>query len=44
MLTAAGVTPESFEKAVADFSSVEKVLTAKRGELDRVAQEMEEKG
>jgi len=43
MLTAAGVTPESFEKAVADFSSVEKALTAKRGELDRVTQELEEK-
>ena len=44
MLTAAGVTPESFEKAVADFSSVEKALTARRAELDRVTQEMEEKG
>jgi len=44
MLTAAGVAPESFEKIVADFSSVEKALTARGGELDRVAQEMEEKG
>ena len=44
MLTVAGVAPESFEKIVADFSSVEKALTAKGGELDRVAQEMEEKG
>ena len=43
-LTAAGVTPESFEKIVADFSSVEEALTARGGELDRVAQEMEEKG
>jgi len=44
MLTAAGVAPESFEKIVADFSSVEKALTARGGELDRVAQELEEKG
>jgi len=44
MLTAAGLAPELFEKVVADFSSVEEALTAKRGELDRVAQEMEEKG
>ncbi len=44
MLAAAGVTPESFEKVVADFSSVEKALTARRAELDRVAQELEEKG
>ena len=44
MLAAAGVAPESFEKVVADFSSVEKALTARRAELDRVAQELEEKG
>jgi len=44
MLTAAGLAPESFEKIVADFSSVEEALTARGGELDRVAQEMEEKG
>jgi len=44
MLTAAGLAPESFEKAVADFSSVEKALIARRGELDMVAQELEEKG
>ncbi len=44
MLTAAGVAPESFEKIVADFSSVEEALTARGGELDRIAQEMEEKG
>ena len=43
MLTAAGVAPESFEKIVADFSSVEKALTARRGDLDSVAQELEEK-
>ena len=43
MLTAAGLAPESFEKIVADFSSVEKALTARRAELDRVAQELEEK-
>ncbi len=44
MLAAAGLAPESFEKIVADFSSVEKALTARRAELDRVAQELEEKG
>jgi DNA repair exonuclease SbcCD ATPase subunit len=44
MLAAAGFTPESFEKVVADFSSAEKALTARRAELDRVAQELEEKG
>ncbi|GAI37106.1 unnamed protein product, partial [marine sediment metagenome] len=30
ILTAAGLAPESFEKVVADFSSVEKALTARR--------------
>jgi len=44
MLTAAGLAPESFEKVVADFSSVEKALTARRGELDSVTQELGEKG
>jgi len=44
MLTAAGLAPESFEKVVEDFVSVEKTLAAKRGELDTVMQEMEEKG
>ncbi len=44
ILAAAGATPESFEKVVADFSSVEKALTARRSELDRVAQELDEKG
>jgi len=44
MFTAAGVAPESFEKAVGDFSSVEKALTARRDELDRVVQELEGKG
>jgi len=44
MLTAAGLAPESFEKVVEDFVSVEKTLAAKRGELDTVVQEMEEKG
>ena len=44
MLTAAGVAPEPFEKIVADFGSVEKALTARGGELNRMAQEMEEKG
>lgn len=44
MLAAVGVAPESFEKIVADFSSVEKALTARRAELDRVVQELEEKG
>ena len=43
-LTAAGLAPESFEKAVQDFSSVEKALTARRGELDSLTQELEEKG
>ncbi|MBA7626486.1 hypothetical protein ES703_33936 [subsurface metagenome] len=44
MLTAAGLAPESFEKVVADFSSVEKALTTRRGELDSVTQELGEKG
>ncbi len=44
MLTAGGLAPESFEKAVQDFSSVEKALTARRGELDSLTQELEEKG
>jgi DNA repair exonuclease SbcCD ATPase subunit len=44
MLTAAGLAPESFEKAVQDFTSIEKALTAKRGELHSVTQELEEKG
>jgi len=44
MLAAAGLAPESFEKVVADFGSVEKALTAREGELNRVAQEMEEEG
>jgi len=44
MLTAAGVAPESFEKIVADFSSVEKALTARNRELDSVTQELEGKG
>lgn len=44
MLTAAGLAPELFEKVVADFTSVEKALAARRGELASVAQELEEKG
>jgi len=44
MLAAAGLAPESFEKVVADFGSAERALTARRGELDTVAQELEEKG
>jgi len=44
MLTAAGLAPESFEKVVADFTSIEKALTARRGDLASVTQELEEKG
>jgi len=44
MLAAAGLTPESFEKVVADFGSAEKALAARRVEFDKVAQGLEEKG
>jgi chromosome segregation ATPase len=44
MLTAARLTPQLFEKVVADFTSAERALAAKRGELDSVTQELEEKG
>jgi septal ring factor EnvC (AmiA/AmiB activator) len=44
MLTAARLAPELFEKVVADFTSVERALTARRGDLASVTQELEEKG
>ena len=44
VLSAAGLTPETFEKIVTEFSGVEKALAAKKGELDTVDQELEEKG
>jgi chromosome segregation ATPase len=44
ILTAAGLAPESFEKVVADFTSIEKALTARNRELASLTQELEEKG
>ena len=44
VLSAAGLTPETFEKIVTECSGVEKALAAKKGELGTVDQELEEKG
>jgi len=44
ILTAARLAPESFERVVADFTSVGRALTARRGDLASVTQELEEKG
>lgn len=43
LLTSVGLNPESFEKLVMDFGSLEKMLDSKRHEIGAIEKEIEEK-